>query len=253
MKTSERQHLKHDEVTDALQQVYAEAERHRNTIIAAIVVVAVVGGAIFAYSFFATRRANEAGAALAEALVIREAPVTPPAPAPAPGQAPMPSIPTPGSYPSEQAKLEAALPKLLAVAEKYPKSDAGVQARYEAAAVLAQLGRTQEARQRYQEVVSADARSIYGRMSRLAIAGLDLDAGRYDPAIATLRELALDVKGDLPVDAILVQLGNACRAAGKKAEAQQAFQRVTTEFASSPYVEDARKQLDALKAGPKAS
>ena len=63
-----------------------------------------------------------------------------------------------------------------------------------------------------------------------------------------MRELSLDTKGDVPVDAVLSQLGAAYLAAGKKAEAQQTFQRITTEFAASPYAADARKQLDVLKA-----
>ena len=65
--------------------------------------------------------------------------------------------------------------------------------------------------------------------------------GKFDPAIATLRELSLDARGDLPVDAILVQLAQAYVAAGKKTEAQQALTRVTTEFATSPYAADAKQ------------
>jgi hypothetical protein len=249
MKTTERHQLKHNEVSDVLHHAMGQVEQHRRTMLGAIAAVLVIGVGMLAYSLISARRANESGGALAEALVVLEAPVTPPAPAPAPGQAPMPNIPTPGSYASEDAKLQAALPKLMAVAEKYPGSPAGVHARYEAATVLAGQGKTAEARQRYQEVADADGRGIYGRMAKLAVAGLDADAKQYDQAINALRELSLDVKGDLPVDAILVQLGTVCRAAGKKADARQAFQRVTTEFASSPYAADARKQLDALKAG----
>jgi predicted negative regulator of RcsB-dependent stress response len=85
-------------------------------------------------------------------------------------------------------------------------------------------------------------------MARLATAELDIQEKQYDKGIAALRELSLDTKGDMPVDAVLSQLGNAYAAAGKKTEAQQTFQRLTSEFASSPYAADARKQLDALKA-----
>src|SRR5690606_11439837 len=149
----------------------------------------------------------------------------------------------------EQAKLEAALPKFLAAADAYPSTSAGIVARYHAATTLAALGRADEARAQYQMVVDRDGRGLYGRMARLGIAQLDLQAGRHDEAIKVLHELSLDVKGDLPVDAVLVHLGEAYLAAGRKAEAQQAFQRVTTEFADSPYASDAQRQLDALKAG----
>ena len=84
-------------------------------------------------------------------------------------------------------------------------------------------------------------------MAKLALAQCDVQDKKYDAAIATLRDLSLDAKGDLPVDAILLQLGQAYVAAGKTTEARQAFERVTTEFATSPYAADAKKQLDALK------
>ena len=38
-------------------------------------------------------------------------------------------------------------------------------------------------------------------------------------------------------------------AAGKRVEAQQALQRVTTEFATSPYAADAKKLLETIKGG----
>jgi tetratricopeptide (TPR) repeat protein len=167
--------------------------------------------------------------------------------APADGQPAPP--PTPNSYPTERARLEAALPKFMAAADTYPNTDAGIAARYQAASVLASLGKTAEARQQFQRVVDLDGRALHGRMARLAVAELDVKAGQHDAAIKTLQELSLDARGDLPIDAILVQLAQAYAAAGKKAEAQTALQRVTTEFATSPYAADARKQLEALKTG----
>jgi predicted negative regulator of RcsB-dependent stress response len=167
--------------------------------------------------------------------------------APAPGQAPPPQAPN--TFPSETARLEAALPKFIAAADAYPSTQAGISARFQAAATLAALGKTDEARKQYEAVVAADGRGLYGRMARLAVAELNVKTKQFEPAIATLRELSLDARGDLPVDAILVQLAQAYAAAGKKAEAQQALTRVTTEFATSPYAADARKLLESLKAG----
>jgi predicted negative regulator of RcsB-dependent stress response len=247
MKTSQRRQLKQDEVTETLQQIYSRLERNRKAaaIIAAIALVGAVsyGG----YRYHAGQENAKAGALLAEALVVTEAQVVAPTP-PLPGQPPPPPPPA-GSYPSEQAKLEAALPKFLAAADSYPRTQAGLAARYHAAAALFQIGRSEEARAQYQKVLGADAAGLYGRMARLALAEIDVREKRYDAAIAALRELSLDAKGDLPVDAVLVQLGRAYLAAGKNTEARQAFERVATEFATSPYAADAKKQLDAIKAG----
>ena len=63
---------------------------------------------------------------LAEAMVIEEARVMPPAPPP--GTTNDPNAiggQLPGTYPTEKAKLEAALPKFQAAADAYPSSDAG--------------------------------------------------------------------------------------------------------------------------------
>ena len=46
-----------------------------------------------------------------------------------------------------------------------------------------------------------------------------------------------------------MQLGRTTRFAGRKAEAVQTYQRLTTEFPASPYAGDAKKELDSLKAG----
>ena len=214
MKTAERHQLKHNEVADTLQDVYGRIESNRKTIFAVIVAILVVGGAAVAMMYVSGQKNDKASAMLVDAVAVTEAQVVPPI-AGVPGQ-PAPPPPPAGSYPSDAARMEAALPKFMAAADAYPTTESGISARYRAAALL-------------------------------ALAQLDVQDKKYDTAIASLRELSLDAKGDLPIDAILVQLGQACVAAGKPTEARQALERVTTEFATSPYAADARKTLDSIK------
>lgn len=246
MKTTERHDLKHNEIAETLQETYERLERNRKTFAIGLAAVLVVAGAWGGYRYYTAQREASAAALLAQAMVVAEAQVASPV-APAAGQPPPPAAAD--TYPTEAARTEAALPKFLEAANAYPATPSGLSARYHAAASLAALGRTAEARQRFQEVVEADGRGLYGRMARLGVASLDVKAKQYDAAIATLRELSLDARGDLPVDAILVHLAEAYVAAGKKTEAQQALARVTSEFATSPYAADAKKRLDALKSG----
>ena len=70
-----------------------------------------------------------------------------------------------------------------------------------------------------------------------------------NPAINTLKELSTSAKEELPLDGVLMQLGRTYALAGRKAEAVQTYQRLTTEFPTSAYAGDARKELDTLKAG----
>ena len=71
--------------------------------------------------------------------------------------------------------------------------------------------------------------------------------GKFDPAIATYKELSATAKDDLPVDGVLMALGRAYVAAGKKTEAGQTFKRLSDEFPSSPYATEAKRELETLQ------
>ena len=244
MKTAERHRLKHNEVAETLQDVLAGVQTNRRLIVAGLVAIIIIISSAGAWTYYRGQRNGKASALLGEAMIVADAQVVQPV-EPAPGQK-LPPSPA-NTFPTERAKLEAAFPKFLAAADAYPDTMAGIAARYHAAATLAALGRHAEARQRFAEVVDRDGRGLYGKMAMLAQADLDVQDKKYDQAITALRELSLDTKGDVPVDAVLSQLGGAYQAAGKSAEAQQTYRRITTEFAASPYAADARKQLEVLK------
>ena len=148
MKTAERHQLKHNEVADTLQDVYGRIESNRKTIFAVIVAIVVVGGAAVAMMYVSGQKNDKASAMLADAIAVTEAQVVPPI-AGVPGQ-PAPPPPPSGSYPSDAARMEAALPKFIAAADAYPSTESGISARYRAAALLATLGRGPQAREQYQ-------------------------------------------------------------------------------------------------------
>ena len=58
---------------------------------------------------------------------------------------------------------------------------------------------------------------------------------------------------ELPVDGILMELGDAYRRAGKLPDAINAYTRIVNEFPKSVYLADARRQLDELKTQQGAS
>lgn len=246
MKATERHKLKQNEFARTvanLRRGFEERGRDLGLVAMAIVIALVaVGG----YTWWRQARNEKANTLLAEALAVYEAPVVPPV-EPTAGS-PVP-VEQPGTYKTEQAKLEAALPKFMETAEQYPSTEAGITARYHAAGVLAQLGRHAEAEQRYQEVVDDGGRTIYARTARLGLADAQLAQGKFDPAIAILRELSTASNPDLPVDGILMHLGRAYVRAGRKEDAARAFNRVVEEFPDSLYVADARRELEAAKKG----
>jgi TolA-binding protein len=244
MKRSERHHLKENELAQTIARASEIMTTRRREITGAIAAVVILVAAIAGYLLWRSRIEARAGAALAEAVAVSEAPIAPPA-APAQPGTPAPT-PPPGSYPTEKARLEAALPKFLEVASEYPSTDAGLAARYHAASALAALGKSQEAQTRYQEVIDRDRAGIYGQMARLGLADLQVAAGQYDRAITLYKELTADRDTRLPVDGVLMQLGRAYARAGKPSDARLTFRRVVDEFPESLYAAAAKQELAKL-------
>ena len=246
MKSIERHKLKENEFARSVgraRQVVDTRGRDIGLIVAGVIaVIALIAG----YTWYRQAQAGKANAALASALAVYEAPVSTPA-APAPGS-PMP-VQDPGTFTTERAKLDAALPKFMEAAEAFPNTDAGITARYHAAAILAATGRHAEAEQRYQEVVDKGGNGIYGRTARLGLATAQAAQGEYDSAIAIYTELSRDSNSTLPVDGVLMQLGQAYAKAGRKEEAVRAFTRVVDEFPQSVFAADARREVEEAKKG----
>ena len=248
MKTSQRHSLKTNELAASIERARVAYESNQRSIlwalVGAVALVAVIGGILV----WRSQQAAASDSMLARAVAVSEAPVVPPSPSAAPGQ-PQPPAPPAGSFQNEQARADAAVTALMGVASQYPGSQAGLAARYQAAGLLAAQGKRADAEREFKAVVDSDGRGLYGRMAQLGLAELQLQAGQFEPAIATFRDFSTRADGDLPVDAILMQLGRAYRLAGKSQEALQTFVRVSEEFPQSLYAAEARREADAIKHG----
>ena len=239
MKRSERQHLRENELEQFARQARELVEaRRRETrlIVAAVVVVGAIAVGYFAWHEHVQSRAHDL---LAQAVSIQDARVGPP---PAPGQ------PATGPYfATERERAQASLTKFKTAADAYPSTDAGLYARYQEASTYLALDNPTQAAAAYQQVIDRGGSSIYGQMARLGRAEAQARAGQYDQAINAFKELAQHKDGPLPVDGILMQLGRTYLDAGKRADAQQTFNRLVQEYPESPFNTDAKRALDSLK------
>jgi tetratricopeptide (TPR) repeat protein len=239
MKRVERQHLKENEIQTLARQARDAFETRRRETTMFVAIAVVVGAIAIGYIAWRERVQSRAHALLAEAVVVLEAPISPP---PAPGQ------PAQGlRFATERERAQAALTKLKVAADAYPSTDAGLYARYQMGATYMALGNPDLAAGAYQQVVDRDGSGIYGQMAKLGLAEAHSRSGQYDQAIKAYQELSQRKDGPLPVDGILMQLGRTYRDAGKPAEAQQTFNRLVTEFPDSPFSGDARREIDSLK------
>lgn len=247
MKQSERRHLKDNELALALAQANDWRVRHQKTISVAIVAIILVLGSVLVYVLWRSRIDTSARAMLAEAMVVYEATVTPPPPVdPSSNATPAAPVPPPNTFPTERAKLEAALPKFMAAADEYPSTDPGQTARYHAASVLVGLGRYDEAIAHYDRVID-EAGGLLSQMARLGKAEAQLRASQYDAAIASFTELSNRTDVGVPKEAMLMELARAQRLAGKTEDARKTLTQIVEQHADSPFAGEAKAELEKLK------
>ena len=236
MKRAERHHLKENELQTIARDLRGRYEERRKETTAVLVVAAVV--AVAAIGFFAWRERVQTRAAtlLAEATAVKDARIGPPGTAEQGLR-----------FNSERDRAEAAVKKFKATADAYPSTDAGIFARFQEAGTYMVLGNPAQAVAAYQQVIDKAGNRVYAQTARLGLAEAQAAQGQYEQAINTFKELAQRKEGPLPVDGILMQLGRTYLVAGKRADAQQTFNRLVEEFPDSPYTSDARRELDTLK------
>jgi lipopolysaccharide biosynthesis regulator YciM len=88
---------------------------------------------------------------------------------------------------------------------------------------------------------------LIARAARLGKSSVQLLAGQYEPAIATLKELAEQKDGALPSEALLMELARAYRLAGNTEEARKTLTQVVEQHADSPMASEAKSEIAKLK------
>jgi len=249
MKTKHRRELKQNDVAQLVAAARTFLEEHGRQLTWMVVAIVVAGVAVFGLLAYRNREQARGTELLAQATVVLNTAVVPVNAETKPGDAPAAAgIGAKGTFSTETQKLNAAMPKLRAAADAYPDTAAGIQARYHLAASLAALGQQKEAITQFDEVVRRSGTdSLYGRMAQLGKADAQFASGQTDAAIATWKELAAKKDANLPEDAILMQLGRAYQAKGNAADAKKTFTDIVDNHPDSPYVAEARKELDSLK------
>jgi len=251
MKTKHRHELKENDVARLIKSTREWAEPRSDQLTSIVVAIGAIGAIALGVFAWRDRQQDQGQDLLAAAMVVLNTAVVPVTAPTAPGEAPAAaSIGATGTFSTEEQKLNTALPKLQAAADAYPDTAAGVTARYHLASTLAALGRPKDAVGQFDEVVRrAGAQSLYGRMALLGKADAQTQGGEADAAIATWKELAAKKDASLPEEAILMGLARAYQVKGSTEEARKALTQVVEQHPDSPYVAQAREELDALKAG----
>ena len=192
-----------------------------------------------AWSWWSGRAAAEADTLLSAAMQTAESPIVPAPTVPGAQQ-------QAGTFPTEQARTEAALAAFQRVVDEYPDTTAGVAAQYHHAAALMAVGRYDEARQGFEAAAGAADIELFRATAQLGQAEAYIAAGQFDQGLPLLETLAANRDGLLPIDGVLMQLARGYQKAGRAAEARTAFRRIVDEFPDSLYVTEAQTELTKL-------
>src|SRR5262245_59038786 len=118
MKRTERRHLKGNELAALAVSARERFEERRRQVLPAAVIIVVVLAAAIGWFGWRSHVDARAHGMLADALTVEETPVGPAANPTAPATGPR--------FATDREKREAALGKYKAVADRYPRSDAGL-------------------------------------------------------------------------------------------------------------------------------
>ncbi|HEX5108061.1 MAG TPA: tetratricopeptide repeat protein [Vicinamibacterales bacterium] len=248
MKRQERRHLKENELAHSIAAAREYLEPRSKQLRAAVIAVVALIAIALVVLLVRQRSTAKSEQLLADALVALNARVIPPTDAETADLPASAQLGATGTFPTEEAKLKAAMPKLREAADAYPDTRAGIIARYHLAGALAALGQSGEAAKEFGSVAArAGDDTLYGRMARLGEAESQTRAGQLDAAIASWKQLAAKKDEDLPADAILFGLARAYAAKGDTEDARKTFTELVDQHPQSPYLSEARSELEQLK------
>jgi predicted negative regulator of RcsB-dependent stress response len=171
-----RKELKTDKFALEVGHTFDFFEEHRAKIARYGAIVAAVVVLVLGYTVYARHQRGLRSSALAKAILVQEASVGPMA------------MPGNLSFPTQEAKDQAAMKAFSDVESQYSGSDEAAIAEYYLAAIKADQGKLSDAEKSFLNVAQRGG-DRYGSLAKLSLAQIYFSDGRVDLAEKTLREL----------------------------------------------------------------
>ncbi len=189
-------------------------------------------------------RSEELQAQFAEALEIYHAPVSEETTGVSEDQ----PIPSTFQFQFDQERRVEALAHFRTIAEDHANTDLGLLARYYMALIKQEMGQAEQAEGDLTFVMENSSQPQIKNLARQLLVRLAQSNDDRQRATALLEEILLESTGFFPKDTILLQLAQNHEAAGNAQEAVVFYQRLTTEYPTSVYLQEARIHLEQLEA-----
>jgi TolA-binding protein len=230
-----RKELKQDKIHDAIEHGAEAFYLHKQ--ITLVVLLVILAGAIGygSWTVYHDRQTAAATVALDTAMKAYTGRI---------GGGPDPLDPTDVSYTDEAARSNDALNKFNVVANRYPSTLPGKQARYYAALCLEDLERHNQALEDLKKLTSGSDKEL-ASMAQYQIGVIYARTGKPDDAAKMFRELADKHSVFVPRPVALLELANTLRQTNPK-EAANVYQQIKKEFPDTTISEQADRGLDLL-------
>jgi TolA-binding protein len=230
-----RKELKQDRIHDSIEHGVEAFYLHKQITLAVLLVVLVGVIAYGSWSVYHERQTAAATVALDAALKAYNGHI---------GSSPEPQDPSEPAYADEAARANDALNKFNVVANKYPGTLPGKQARYYAALCLEDLDRHNQALEDLKKLASGSEKEL-ANMAQYQMGIIYARTGKPEDAAKIFRELAEKRAVFVPRPVALLELANVLRQNNPK-EAANVYQQIKREFPDTSISEQADRGLDLL-------
>ena len=157
-------------------------------------------------------------------------------------------VPNKYRFKSDEERREEALKGFMTIVENYPSADLGLLARYYTGLIKQEMGQMGTAEEELNFVMENSAVAQTRNLARHLLARMAESKNDRQRATVLLEEILLEAADSFPKDTILLQLAQNHEAAGNAQEAVKIYKRLTTEYPTSEYSQEARVHLDQLEA-----
>jgi hypothetical protein len=230
-----RKELKQDKIKETLEHGAEAVYSHSQTTLAILVVILVIVSGYGGWRIYNDRKTAEASRAFDNAKKAFDGRI---------GPSIDPGDTSELSYADETARSQDALIKFSAVADKYPSTYPGKQARYYAALCLENLDRQNQAMEELKKISSGDDKEL-AAMAQYQMAVLDSRTGKTDEAVKIFRALADKPSIFVPRSLALLELAGVLRHTNPQ-EAITVYKQIKTEFPDTAISEEAERGLETV-------
>jgi len=232
-----RKDLKKDEVRETFAHGAEAVALHKRGFTEIVTVVLLIAVAVFGWRWYTQWQTGKASIELADAMKIYNARIR---------QAGEPVNPGEPSYFDEKIKYDDAAKKFAAVGDRYARTRPGQEAKYFQALCDEKLARNDRAASEL-EALGKSSNPDLAPLAKFRLAGLYANMGKTAQAIQLYQDLMAKPSILVPKPLTMLALAD-LYSKSNPAEASRLLNQVVQEFPQSPAAEEATKRLEAAAA-----